>query len=331
MDSSGAKCAWVTAITNDKYVVGAQALARSLAASQSRFTLEVLATPKLSDAGVAQLKQEPNIRVSRIQPYLLPPEIMAATSYAFARFADNWTKLRCWELVAYDKLCWVDSDMLVLQNMDEIFDNLKAETDKFAAAPACICNPNRISSYPDYWCPENCKFTHLEKTLEAASTGSDLPPAPKRRYFNAGLLLFRPSLQTLAELEQGIRDRASVLGSYVFAEQDFLNDYYSQTWIELPFIYNALKTVSVAHSPLWDLSAIKNIHYILDKPWDADLKECGCQDDWTQACPCSETDPYHDMNRMWWRTFFGSAPRPSQDRPSAVDVSSCREELAVGE
>ena len=266
--------AWVTSITRDSYVVGGQALARSLFSANSRYTLLVLVTPQLSNAAKEMLATEPNIVVLSVEPYKLPDGIKV--NYAFERFAEAWNKLRCWEIIGYDKLCWLDADMCVLQNMDEIFDALPADKN-FAASHACICNPNKVATYPSWWTPENCHYT------------SHLKPNSKR-YFNAGMLLFRPSKSTLAEMEEYLKQHANI-ESYIFAEQDFLNEFFHD-WLELSFVYNALKTLVVAHSDVWNITKIKNIHYIMEKPWEAHPSVCK-----------NENDPYDDINRMWWLVF----------------------------
>jgi len=38
-----------------------------------------------------------------------------------------------------------------------------------------------------------------------------------------------------------------------------------------PYIYNALKTLRTAHAPIWKDEEVKNVHYILSKPWDDKL------------------------------------------------------------
>ena len=78
---------------------------------------------------------------------------------------------------------------------------------------------------------------------------------------------------------------------WIFAEQDALNEYYAGQWVPLPYGYNALKTISVNHPDLWDLGSIKNIHYILEKPWDDPRNEQKAQ------------APYKTLNSLWWETY----------------------------
>ena len=88
--------------------------------------------------------------------YLLPK---AGKDYsADPRFYDCWTKLTPFSLVEYDRVVQLDSDMLVMQNMDELMEmeldgpGLAGKGKKvFAAGHACVCNPLKKPHYPKDW------------------------------------------------------------------------------------------------------------------------------------------------------------------------------------
>lgn len=74
------------------------------------------------------------------------------------RFYDCWSKLAPFSLVEYDRVVQLDSDMLVLQNMDELMDleldavGLAGKGQRvFAASHACVCNPLKKPHYPKNW------------------------------------------------------------------------------------------------------------------------------------------------------------------------------------
>lgn len=303
-------CVWTTIITTEDYLVAVQTLARSLHHAQSQYPLYVLYTANLSDATVRALKAEPNIRPLPIELLSLKdilPDVQ--TDYAFARFSETWTKLRAWEALApiAEKACFLDADMLVLQNMDEVFDSLSSPSHVFAASFACTCNVYRNPSYPAWWKPENCKYTWEGQGLrmpahsdaEIAEALSQKDSIRTRRYFNAGLFVFRPSLATMNELMDLLKQNKDRIHLYKFSDQDFFNEAYATTWTELPYIYNALKTMSVFHKPVWKLENVKNIHYILDKPWEMDMQ-----------LESSRESPYYELNKLWWAAFKrGETPK----------------------
>ena len=266
--------AWATLLTSPGYLVGVRALRASLARVGSTYPLVVAVTDGIGPEDRALLEAE-GCLLREVEP-LRPPSGLR-DSYANARFAEVWTKLGVWRLTEFERLVVLDADMLVVRNMDELFD-LPLADGEIAACHACRCNPNRIASYPDSWTPAGCAYTYLE----GADDGADVPvPDP---YFNGGTLVLQPDEATFDAL---VTELASVedLSRYVFAEQDFLNEHFRGRWVALPYVYNALKTLPFQHPALWQASAVKNIHFIIGKPWETSLE------------PASR---YFDLEQQWW-------------------------------
>lgn len=74
------------------------------------------------------------------------------------RFYDCWSKLTPFSLTQYERVVQLDSDMLILRNLDELMDlelDPVAEDGKgskvFAASHACVCNPLHKAHYPKDW------------------------------------------------------------------------------------------------------------------------------------------------------------------------------------
>lgn len=95
-----------------------------------------MTTPALSQTTLSALGRETNIIIRPIEAYMLPEGLV--TDYAFERFTEVWNKLRSWDMTDYDVLCWLDADMLVLRNMDELLDQLN-DGDVFGARFSVIC------------------------------------------------------------------------------------------------------------------------------------------------------------------------------------------------
>lgn len=271
--------AWATLLTQPDYLVGVVALQRSLIQQQSRWPLVVMVTDKITSEQRQQLESE-GCRVVEITP--LYPESNLSQHYASAQFAEVWSKLRVWGLTEFKRIVFLDADMLAVQNMDELFD-MPLEPNHIAACHACRCNPNQISSYPESWQPSACHYTWQEKGLPA--------PDSLDLYLNGGFLVLEPSAemaQHLVEKVQSITD----LSLYPFSEQDLLNEVFEQRWTPLSYAYNALKTLPFQHEKLWKFDEVKNIHYILKKPWQK-----------PQHPTSEQQDRDTPLDKLWWNAF----------------------------
>ena len=260
--------AWVTLLTRPSYVPGVRTLLASLQKSGTAYPLVVMVTDGIDDTVRQQLVDD-GCQLVDVAP-LRPPDD-APDGYANARFAEVWTKLAAWRLTQFDRVVVLDADMLVVRNMDELF-SLELADGAIAACHACRCNPNRIASYPASWTPDNCGYTH------------DSIRPTEDNYLNGGLLVLSPDEAVFDDMVRTLSAVAD-LSRYPFAEQDFLNEYYRGRWQVLPYIYNALKTLAFQHPSLWDPAAVKNIHYIIDKPWE--------------KTPDPD-DRYFELNQLWW-------------------------------
>jgi hypothetical protein len=136
------------------YLPGLLTLAHSLGASASAYPLVALYTDTFPAAGLAALDARGILH--RKVAYLLP-----ALPHDYSndpRFYDCWSKLTPFSLTEFERVVQLDSDMLVLRNMDEL---MELELDApdvggkgqrvFAASHACVCNPLRKPHYPKDW------------------------------------------------------------------------------------------------------------------------------------------------------------------------------------
>lgn len=265
--------AWATLLTRPGYLVGVRALRASLERVGSAHPLVVMVTGAVDGASRRVLEDEGCLLrdVAAIGPADGSPG-----HYAAPRFADVWTKLAAWSLTEHERLVVLDADMLVVRGMDELFD-VDLPDGGIAACHACRCNPRRISSYPAGWTPEVCAYSHGRGVRH----GERLE---RGDYLNGGLLVLQPdeAVSDAMALRLAAVDDPS---RYPFAEQDFLNERYAGRWQPLPYVYNALKTLPQQHPAVWDLAAVRNVHYILDKPWER------------RPDP---TDPRRALDRLWW-------------------------------
>ncbi|KAF2397651.1 glycosyl transferase [Trichodelitschia bisporula] len=272
------KRVWTTLITNTAYLPGLLTLDYSLKAAGSKCPLIALYTDTFPPEGHKALEDRgiPKQRVN----YLLPSVHKDYSNDP--RFYDCWSKLTPFSLVEYDRVVQLDSDMLVLKNMDELMD-LELDPPSagasamrvFAASHACVCNPLKKPHYPKDWVPESCAFTHQHSTPDEAQT-TGAPSTAGLGIPNGGLQVVNPSKAIYDLIVDQLN--SSSIEAYDFADQSLLGDLFKGRWVALPYVYNALKTLrwDGVHRPIWRDEEVKNIHYILSpKPWDENGKEDG--------------------------------------------------------
>ncbi|KAI8072553.1 nucleotide-diphospho-sugar transferase [Gongronella butleri] len=271
--------AWVTLLTgdDDAYLNGIIVLQYALLKVRSQYPLVVLYTADEDQAVVHRLQQL-GCHLRAIDAVDPPGRI----EYSQARFRTTWSKLAVWNLVEYDRLVLVDADMLPLGNMDELM-AMPLPLHHVAACHACTCNPQKEPNYPADWVPANCEYTHMMCTRTEREE-------PRRHYFNSGLIVLRPDAARFSRMLQRLYAMDD-LNSYVFPDQDFLNEEFEGHWTPLPYTYNALKPMVVSHPALWDMNRIKNVHYILAKPWDVN---------WAAR---TERTEYYPLYEKWTTTF----------------------------
>lgn len=280
---------WTTLITNTKYLSGLLTLDASLKFMESKYPLVALYTDTFPQEGKDALQRR-GIPMKHI-PYLVPKTHKDFTNDP--RFYDCWSKLTPFSLVEYERVVQLDSDMLVLQNMDELMEIPLDGREKagngdrvFAASHACLCNPLNKPHYPRDWIPENCAFTWQHDNPDRAQV-EGMPADFGITMPNGGLQVVTPSGEVYEKILAALEDDKTT--GYDFSDQSLLGDVFHGRWVPLPYIYNALKTLrwKGVHDPIWRDDRVKNIHYILSpKPWDE-----------TDA---DKQKPDRDGSNQWW-------------------------------
>jgi len=93
-----------------------------------------------------------DVLAERSIPTLFIPRLSPITPYSVteSRFNETWSKIHIYGLHQFERIVVLDADMLVLKNMDELMD-LPIPDDGLAACHACVCNPRKLSHYPQSW------------------------------------------------------------------------------------------------------------------------------------------------------------------------------------
>lgn len=262
--------AWVTLLTRPSYLPGVITLVYSLQKHSSVYPLVVLITPSLPDSCVHALELEarhnPLLIFHQVEP-LLPA---GPVTLIAARFEDTWTKLRAFELTTYDTCVFLDADITMYKNMDEVFDIQLPGNDWIAANHGCVCNLDHDSWAPNNWNADHCGYTPLEHP-SALEHGTPVPvdeePPHTHCLLNGGLFIYHPSL-ALWEAILHYLNTSDDLSTYQFPDQDFMARFFLHKWMPVSWKYNALKTMKQWHPNIWRDDEVKGLHYIVDKPWE---------------------------------------------------------------
>jgi inositol 3-alpha-galactosyltransferase len=269
---------WVTLVTKASYLPGVIILAHTLDQHQSLYPLVVQYTDSLGDEAISALQDEATNH-GRIQPekvsLLLPRKDQENTGSVAERFKDTFTKLRAFEVykLGYQRAVFLDADMAIFRNPDDIFETKLPGPDWLGSTSACVCNLDHDAWAPTEWHKGNCAYTPL--------TGPDDVPAaitsnsrPTYHLLNGGMLLFYPH-EELWNRMLDYFNSSDQLKHYQFPDQDFLADFYRNKWHPLSWKYNALKTMRYWHPRMWSDEKVVVLHYIVDKPWERKVSSDG--------------------------------------------------------
>mmetsp|Transcript_12300 Transcript_12300/g.28410 ORF Transcript_12300/g.28410 Transcript_12300/m.28410 type:complete len:318 (-) Transcript_12300:51-1004(-) len=222
--------AYVTLVTTPTYVIGAEVLAKCLRHVGATRDILVLVGPLVGRDDEKRLKAAGLIptRVDDVET----SEILELLDRPY--FNTTFNKLHVFGLYDnYDKVVFLDADLLILKNIDELFELDLSTGYPFAAAPEIM------------------------------------PPDT----FNTGVLVVAPSEKTYHELLQAARSMQSPDGSdQGFLNQFYPRWFEQDSSHRLPFVYNALQTVASYYNPAWEMlkDNMKVLHFAGDdlmKPW----------------------------------------------------------------
>jgi glycogenin glucosyltransferase len=232
--------AFVTLLSTANYLPGVLALNESLRRTGTRYPLLVVISCDTPET-VENILVTRNIKVLRLKGILKIPEIHLTSN---GHWGNTFDKIQIFGLIDYKKLVYVDSDMMVLQNIDELFER-----------------PH----------------------MSAVAAGRMLHPSYNRLNSGLMVIVPLAGAPVLIaeKLESAVREVAA-LGVSAVGDQDLINAYYNE-WtgsphLHLPDSYNVfqyhideyIKTKGFNLSPLAAErnAVIKIVHFIgAVKPW----------------------------------------------------------------
>ncbi|KAK3716033.1 hypothetical protein LTR37_006763 [Vermiconidia calcicola] len=320
-------CAWVTLITRSSYLPGAVLLVHTLYKHESKHPMIVQYTSALPQDCIDCLrhlqKLYPLLHTQNVPPVPLP----AGLTPISPRFDDTLTKLRVFKpLDEIDpppepklrqtptQVCFLDADMAIFRNLDDIFTIPRPSSDWIAAHHACICNIDNDPWAPPEWNKDNCPSTPLQhpSALDAPIPSSSAGGArPTYQMLNSGVFVCSPSEELWDRIEH-FRTHDKRVTKFAFPDQNFLDEFFRDHWVPIGWQYNAFKTHRYWHSSAWRDDEVRALHYIVDKPWESQVKDDGT------AGYLGRDGVTHSW---WWKEFHEW--QQWMDDKGAKDVSDC--------
>ncbi|KAJ3018511.1 UNVERIFIED_CONTAM: hypothetical protein HDU68_011131 [Siphonaria sp. JEL0065] len=188
-----------------------------------------------------------------------------------------WSKLRAWQLTEYDKVIMMDADLLVLENVDELFQMPEV------AASAMVHASEKISFYrsAEYGMKPGNKIDRRSRNPTLLEGWSGL---------NSGVTVLKPSNETFTRL---LTELSIIPNRPCCPSQEFIYNFFQERkqYYRLPPVYNARSIAAAggggSDSDDSDAAAMalkhhmKIYHFVGTKPWKKrDLTA---------------------MNQLWWK------------------------------
>ena len=227
---------YITLLTNDNYFYGIALLVESMKRVKTKYPLHVLLTNSVSDATKNMIEQL-GVSYEIVETISVTDDIhehnMKIEPGVATIWHDCWTKFKIFDLVQYDKIIFLDADLMFLKNVDHLFEK-----------------------------------PHMTAALDGEYFGlwQGWP------HFNSGFMVIKPSHELFEDILNYARNfPKDKYPNYVVADQEMLNFYYSkwpeQKELHLNKYYNVFAPY-VQESHLEDLKRhCAFIHYVGRKPW----------------------------------------------------------------
>lgn len=143
------KEAYVTLVTTESYIVGAQVLAKSLRETRTTRPIICLVTSNLSEASFRALKSDGCFDEVRLVEPLDSGDKQRLALLGRPELGCTFTKIQVWNQLDLAKVVFFDADMLVIKNVDELFGREEFSAAPDVGWPDCfnsglfVCRPNR--------------------------------------------------------------------------------------------------------------------------------------------------------------------------------------------
>ena len=236
------KYSYVTLLTNDDYVYGVALLVESMKRVETKYPLHVLITDGVSLATQEILKQL-GVSFQLVETISIPDKLhernMKIAPGTATVWHDCWTKFHIFNLIQFDKIIFLDADLLILKNLDHLFDK-----------------------------------PHMTAALDGEYFGlwEGWP------HFNSGCMVIEPSQELFEDIQTFGKNLTNeqlandpFLYNYVVADQELLNLYYKDWPQQKELHLNQYYNVFAPYTQDEQIDDLEQncyfIHYVGRKPW----------------------------------------------------------------
>jgi alpha-N-acetylglucosamine transferase len=273
----------------DVYYLGARLLAYQLihapeTRSNNSIPFLVMVTNTVSEAKKKQLRKdgaEVVVVEDLISPWIGDPRNNP-------RFKDVMTKLRLWEMTQYDRICLLDGDMVLMDNIDGVFDDpavkTRASLNKTDAIKADEAPQPSEYAFASTAEPSTFLFPHTQRLNQVCKTltsmyseyDHDFPPSVEKHqyqfgpnYLNSGFIVLQPSADMFAYYVS-LLDKSDGRWGEGLPEQNLLNWAHRRPKGNMP--WQTLDKMWNIHFPtVQDMEAgVKSLH---EKFWNPEHKD----------------------------------------------------------
>lgn len=113
---------YITVLSTENYLLGVLCLIKSLRETKTKYPISVLITDNIS-LETEEILKSYDVNVIRKQKIDVPENIKNKNERGvFSHWTNTFDKLLIFELTEFNKLVYLDSDMYVRHNIDELFE-----------------------------------------------------------------------------------------------------------------------------------------------------------------------------------------------------------------
>jgi lipopolysaccharide biosynthesis glycosyltransferase len=180
-----------------------------------------------------------------------------------ARDTILWAKMRVWQLEDYEKVIMLDADLLILRNVDELF-----QLPELSGTP--LLDPREKIQFfktAEYGLRQRNKIDRKKPTgLQEGWSG-----------LNSGVTVVQPSNKTFTDM---LNELSIIPNRPCCPSQEFIYNFFEERkrYYRIPFVYNTRVLSEGSPQPS---SNTKIYHFVGSKPW-------------------KKRDPQNMLNAIWW-------------------------------